>query len=281
MESLKEIIRALKAKKSLGQNFLTDPNILQRIVEGAGSLKARTVIEVGPGPGGLTREIIKHPCSHLFLIEQDTRCVPYLEALQAHFQGNMTIINDDALKLPLHLFGPTPRLIIANLPYNISVPLLLQWLQHLDDFESLTLMFQKEVAARLTAAPNTSDYGRLSVMCQWKAHIKKLFDIPPGAFLPPPKVTSTVVHLTPRLQRAEISWKALEQITKAAFSQRRKMLRSSLKSLTPAPHELLEAAHIEPERRAESLTLEEFCSLAAIWERSREQEKIFTEQKGN
>lgn len=266
MEPLKEIIRALKAKKSLGQNFLTDPNILQRIVEGAGSLKDHTVIEVGPGPGGLTREIIKHPCSQLILIEHDHRCLPYLEALKDHFKGELTIVNSDALELSLHRLGNAPRIIIANLPYNISVPLLLQWLKHLDDFESLTLMFQKEVAARLTAAPNTPDYGRLSVMCQWKAHVKKLFDLPPGAFLPSPKVTSTIVRLTPRLPRSEVSWEALEKVTKAAFSQRRKMLRSSLKSLIPKPHELLEKAHIHPERRAESLTIEEFCTLATLWE---------------
>ena len=266
MESLKEIIRALKAKKKLGQNFLTDPNILQRIVEGAGSLKDRTVIEVGPGPGGLTREIIKQPCSQVILIEQDDRCIPYLEALKDHFQGELTIVNGDALGLSLHRFGNVPRIIIANLPYNISVPLLLQWLKHLEDFESLTLMFQKEVAARLLAVPNTSDYGRLSVMCQWKANVKRLFDLPPGAFLPPPKVTSTVVRLTPRLPQPEVSWDSLEQVTKAAFSQRRKMLRSSLKSLIPTPLDLLEKAHIHPERRAESLTIEEFCTLATLWE---------------
>lgn len=266
MQPLKEIIRALKAKKSLGQNFLMDPHILQRIVEGAAPPKGCTVIEVGPGPGGLSREIIKYPCAQVILVEQDSRCIPYLEALKDHFQGNLSLIKGDALTLPLHQFGESPRLIIANLPYNISVPLLLQWLKHLDDFESLTLMFQKEVAARLTASPNTSDYGRLSVMCQWKAHVKRLFDLPPGAFFPPPKVTSTVVRLTPRVPRAEISWDALEQVTKAAFSQRRKMLRSSLRSLTPVPQELLEKAHIQPERRAESLTIEEFCTLASLWE---------------
>ena len=270
MESLKDIIRVLKAKKSLGQNFLIDPNILQRIVDGAGSLKEHTVIEVGPGPGGLTREIIKHSCSQVILIEQDARCIPYLEALKDHFQGEVTIINADALTLPLHRYGNPPRTIIANLPYNISVPLLLQWLKHLDDFESLTLMFQKEVASRLTASPNSHQYGRLSVMCQWKAHVQKLFDLPPRAFVPAPKVTSTVVRLSPRLPRAEISWDALEQVTKAAFSQRRKMLRSSLKNLIASPHEFLEKAHIQPERRAESLTVEEFCSLASLWERFRE-----------
>lgn len=267
MEPLKEVIRALRAKKSLGQNFLTDPNILHRIVKGAGSLENRTVIEVGPGPGGLTREIIQYPCKQIILIEQDSRCIPYLENLKDHFQGEFTILNKDALELPLHTFGEAPRIIIANLPYNISVPLLLQWLRHLDDFESLTLMFQKEVADRLMAGHDTPDFGRLSVMCQWKANIKKLFDLPPGAFLPAPKVSSTVVQLTPRLLREDVSWEALEKVTKAAFSQRRKMLRSSLKRFFCTPHVLLEKANIDPERRAENLSIQEFCTLAALWEK--------------
>jgi len=267
MEPLKEVIRALRAKKSLGQNFLTDPNILDRIVKGAGSLEDRTVIEVGAGPGGLTREIIKYPCKQIILIEQDSRCIPYLENLKDHFQGELTILNKDALELPLHSFGEAPRIIIANLPYNISVPLLLQWLRHLDDFESLTLMFQKEVADRLMAVHDTPDFGRLSVMCQWKANIKKLFDLPPGAFLPAPKVSSTVVQLTPRMPREDVSWEALEKVTKAAFSQRRKMLRSSLKRFFCTPHILLEKANIDPERRAENLSIQEFCTLAALWEK--------------
>jgi len=266
MKPLREIIRALKAKKSLGQNFLIDPHILHRIVESAGPLLNRTVIEVGPGPGGLTREIIKHPCKHLILIEQDDRCIPYLENLKDYFKGEWTLLHGDALEIPLHTLGSSPRVIISNLPYNISVPLLLQWLKYMDNFGSLTLMFQKEVAARLTALHDTPDYGRLSVMCQWKATIKRLFDLPPGAFLPPPKVTSTVVQLTPRFPRENVSWEALEKITKAAFSQRRKMLRSSLKMLVPDPLPLLEKANISPQRRAENLTVQEFCNLAALWE---------------
>lgn len=266
MEPLRDIIHRLRAKKSLGQNFLYDPHILQRIVAGTGSLEGRTVIEVGPGPGGLTREIIKQPCSQIILIERDERCIPHLQELKNHFAGPLTVLSEDALKIPLHTLGEAPRVIIANLPYNISVPLLLVWLQHMDSFESLTLMFQKEVAARLMAVPNTSDFGRLSVMCQWQAHVKKLFDLPPGAFVPAPKVSSTVVHLTPRVPREDVSWEALESVTKAAFSQRRKMLRSSLKSLLPMPQMLLEKAQINPERRAESLTVQEFCTLAALWE---------------
>lgn len=267
MLPLNEIIRSLRAKKSLGQNFLSDPSILKRIVDSAGPFENCTVIEIGPGPGGLTREIIKHPCREVILIEQDARCIPYLEVLKDHSRGTLTLLNEDALSVSLHTLGTSPRKIIANLPYNISVPILLACLKHIDDFESLTLMFQKEVAARLTADPNTSDYGRLSVMCQWKAHVRKLFDLPPGAFLPPPKVTSTVVQLTPRLPRENISWEALEKVTKISFSQRRKMLRSSLKGLVESPQAFLEAAHINPERRAETLSIEEFCRLATLLEK--------------
>ncbi len=267
MVPLKDVIRALRAKKSLGQNFLTDPHILKKIVDFAAPLDDCTVIEVGPGPGGLSREIIEHPCRNIILIEQDVRCIPYLEQLKGHFKGKFTLLNADALSLSLHTLGSSPRKIIANLPYNISVPLLLQWLYFMDEFTSLTLMFQKEVAARLMASPNTSAYGRLSVMCQWKAYIKKGFDLPPGAFLPPPKVTSTVVQLIPRIPRENASWEALETVTKAAFSQRRKMLRSSLKTLLSNPLDLLEKAHIKAERRAEDLTVQEFCNLAMVWEK--------------
>jgi len=265
MEPLKEVIHALRAKKSLGQNFLTDPHILNRIVEAAGSLEGYTVIEIGPGPGGLTREMIQRTCRELILIEQDARCIPFLENLRAYFKGELTLLNADALTLPLHTLGHSPRKIIANLPYNVSVPILLQCLQHIDAFDSLTLMFQKEVAARLMAGPKTSDYGRLSMMCQWAANVKKLFDLPPGAFTPAPKVTSTVVQLIPRVSREEVNWEDLEKVTKAAFSQRRKMLRSSLKSLIHSPIPLLEEAGINPALRAEDLTVQEFCTLTRVW----------------
>ncbi|MBX9620826.1 MAG: 16S rRNA (adenine(1518)-N(6)/adenine(1519)-N(6))-dimethyltransferase RsmA [Alphaproteobacteria bacterium] len=265
MEPLRQVIAALRAKKSLGQNFLTDPHILHRIVDSACPLKNHTVIEIGPGPGGLTREIIKQPCRELILIERDERCLSFLPPLAAYFQGTFTLLNQDALKIPLHTLGSKPRKVIANLPYNVSVPLLLSMLEHMDDFESLTLMFQKEVAARLTASPFTPDYGRLSVMCQWRANIKRLFDLPPGAFTPAPKVTSTVVRLTPRFPREDISWELLEKVVKAAFSQRRKMLRSSLKGLTEDPLILLEQANINPESRAETLSVQDFCRLATLY----------------
>ncbi len=266
MQPLRDIIRALKAKKSLGQNFLIDPNILSRIVGSAGILDERTIIEVGPGPGGLTREIVKQPCKELILIEQDERCLPYLSPLKEHFRGTLTLLNTDALTLPIHSLGEAPRKIISNLPYNISVPLLLTWLEHIDSFENLTLMFQKEVGDRITAASNTSAYGRLSIMAQWRAHIKKAFELPPGAFFPPPKVTSSVLIFTPRHSREEISWTSLENVTRAAFSQRRKMLRSSLKELVSQPMDLLEKAEINPELRAENLSVQEFCRLAHIYE---------------
>jgi len=267
MTPLKEVIRLLKAKKSLGQNFLTDPHILQRIVAHAGPFEGRTVIEVGPGPGGLTREIIKQPCSHVILVEQDKRCIPFLEELKDTFKGDFLLVSADALTLPLHTFGDPPRKIIANLPYNISVPLLLRWLKHIDHFESLTLMFQKEVALRILARSNTSSYGRLSIMTQWRAHAKKVFDLAPGAFFPPPKVTSTVLHFTPRFPREDVSWEALEKVTRATFTKRRKMLRSSLKELLGEPQAFLESLGINPERRAETLTVQEFCRLAAALEK--------------
>lgn len=263
MEPLKEVIRALRAKKSLGQNFLTDPHILKRIVEAAVPLEGRTVIEIGAGPGGLSREILKYSVAEVFLVEQDNRCIPYLETLKEQFEGKLTLLNADALTLALHTLGKTPRKIIANLPYNISVPLLLKVLKYGECFESLTLMFQKEVADRLVAAPNTSAYGRLSVMCQAHASVTKLFDLPPGAFVPRPQVTSTVVQLVPTGSPETVEWVALETVTKAAFSQRRKMLRSSLKGTLSIAQ--LAAAHINPESRAEDLSVEEFCLLARIW----------------
>lgn len=264
MEPLKEVIRALRAKKSLGQNFLCDPQILNRIVKSAAPLEGFTVIEIGPGPGGLTREIITHACEEIILIEQDERCLPYLETLKPVSKSPITLLNTDALTLSLHTLGSSPRKMIANLPYNISVPLLLNCLQHMDAFESLTFMFQKEVAERLTALPNTSAYGRLSIMCQWAATVRKLFDLSSGAFIPAPKVTSTVVQLTPRFPREEISWEDLEEVTKAAFSQRRKMLRSSLKGLVASPTAFLEAAQINPQLRAEDLSVQDFCRLAEV-----------------
>lgn len=263
MQPLIDIIKVLRAKKSLGQNFLIDPHILGRIVEAAQPLDGRTVIEVGAGPGGLSREIIKSGCAEVFLIEQDTRCIPYLDSLKAHFKGPFTLIEGDATKLPLHTLGKAPRKIIANLPYNVSIPLLLEWLKHIEDFESLTLMFQKEVANRMMAIPNTLPYGRLSIICQTYAHVRRVLDLPPGAFFPPPKVSSTLVQLTPRKEGQLVPWDKLEKVTQATFSKRRKMLRSSLKGLFPLSQ--LEALGIQPTSRAEDLSIEDFALLASLW----------------
>jgi len=263
---LKETIEkyGLRAKKSLGQNFLMNPSVLKKIVDSAGPLEGRTVIEVGPGPGGLTRQIIEKAPAQFFAIERDNRCIEAMEELKATVFPAFNIIEGDALKVDCSTLGQAPRRIIANLPYNISVPLLIGWLEKIDSFESLTLMFQKEVAKRLVAKPRTSDYGRLSIITQWACHVNLVFDLPPGAFSPAPKVTSTVVHLTPRADRERISFQTLEKVTAAAFNQRRKMLRSSLKSLTPDPLPLLDACGIAGERRAEELTIDEFIMLAKI-----------------
>ena len=264
LPSLKEVINThgLRAKRSLGQNFLLDPSILSHIVKAAGSLQGRTVVEVGPGPGGLTRYILEHPIEHLYVIEMDSRCIEIMEELQEHYLEQLSIITGDALKIDCSQLGQPPRKIISNLPYNISVPLLFQWLEHIEDFESLTLLFQKEVAKRITAQPRTSDYGKLSIMTQWCCDVSKVFDIPAGAFLPAPKVTSTLVNIRPKPAPAKVDDKALQAVTQAGFNQRRKMLRASLKSIVSDPLSLLEKAGIEPTRRAEELSVDEFCHLA-------------------
>ncbi len=262
--SLKEVINAhgLRAKRSLGQNFLLDPSILSHIVKAAGSLESRTVIEVGPGPGGLTRHILDHPIDHLYVIEMDSRCIEIMEELREHYPKQLSIIAGDALKVDCLQLGKPPRKVISNLPYNVSVPLLFQWLEHIKDFESLTLLFQKEVAKRITAQPRTSDYGKLSIMTQWCCDVSMVFDIPPGAFLPAPKVTSTLVNIRPKSSPLNVDPKALQAVTQAGFNQRRKMLRASLKSVVSDPLSLLEKARIDPTRRAEELSVEEFCDMA-------------------
>lgn len=264
LPSLKEVINAhgLRAKRSLGQNFLLDPSILSHIVKAAGSLEGRTVIEVGPGPGGLTRHILDNPIDHLHVIEMDSRCIEIMEQLQEHYPKKLSIIAGDALKIDCSQLGRSPRRIISNLPYNVSVPLLFQWLDHIDQFESLTLLFQKEVAKRITAQPRTSDYGKLSIMTQWCCDVSMVFDIPPGAFLPAPKVISTLVNFRPKAHPPEVDSKALQTLTQAGFNQRRKMLRASLKSVVSDPVCLLQNAGIDPTRRAEELSVEEFCHLA-------------------
>lgn len=253
----------LAARKSLGQHFLLDLNLTGRIARAAGDLSLGTVIEVGPGPGGLTRSLLDAGAGKVVAIERDERCLAALAEVSAAYPGRLDVIAGNALDIAAHEIGEAPRRVCANLPYNIATPLLLAWLEHAAAFASLTLMFQKEVADRLLASPRTAAYGRLSVAAQWRAQVRRLFDIDRRAFTPPPKVVSTVVELLPRTAPlAPADPKTLEQVTAAAFGQRRKMLRQSLRSLGMDAPGLLAAAGIEPTRRAEELSIEEFCALA-------------------
>lgn len=264
---LRDIIRRfeLGARKSLGQNFLLDLNLTRRIARAAAPLDQACVIEIGPGPGGLTRGLLLEGARHVIAIERDHRCIAALAELDAAFPGRLTIIEADALGTDLAALVPAPRKIVGNLPYNVATPLLIQWLGNIQAFESLTLMFQKEVAQRLAAVPRTKEYGRLSVLTQWLCTVALVFDVPPQAFVPPPKVTSTVVRLAPRpVPLAPCRQEDLERVTAAAFGQRRKMLRASLKSLGGNVAELIAAAGVEPTARAEELSVEAFCALARL-----------------
>lgn len=266
---LREVIarHELGARKALGQHFLLDLNLTGRIARSAGDLGNGTTIEVGPGPGGLTRALLLAGARRVVAIERDRRCLDALAEIAAASGGRLEVVPGDALDVAAEALGEAPRRIVANLPYNVATPLLLGWLAALardnGAFESLTLMFQKEVAERLSAAPRSKAYGRLSVMAQWLCTVDTLFDLPPRAFTPPPKVVSSVVLLTPRavpLAPAEAA--ILERVTAAAFGQRRKMLRQSLKSLGLEPRPLLEACGIAETARAEELPVEAFCALA-------------------
>jgi 16S rRNA (adenine1518-N6/adenine1519-N6)-dimethyltransferase len=258
----------IAARRRLGQNFLLDLNLTRRIARAAGidakgPLGDTTVIEIGPGPGGLTRALLAEGAPRVIAIERDPRCLAALAALTAAYPGRLDLIEADALTLdPATLCDP-PRRIVANLPYNIATALLLRWLDNIGAYETLTLMFQREVAERLVATPRTPAYGRLSVITQWLCEPKILFDIPARAFTPPPKVTSTVVQLTPRPQPLAPADKAtLERVTAAAFGQRRKMLRASLRTLGVPSEGLLTETGIVPTARAEELSVEDFCALA-------------------
>jgi 16S rRNA (adenine1518-N6/adenine1519-N6)-dimethyltransferase len=265
---LRDVIarHGLQARRSLGQHFLLDLNLTRRIARAAGDLAGRTVIEVGPGPGGLTRALLESEARRVIAIEVDPRAIAALEELKALFPDRLEIRAGDALEIDAATLGPPPRKIVANLPYNVSTALLMRWLPHIDAFESLTLMFQREVAERLLARPGGKDYGRLTVATQWRATVRRQFDIPPRAFTPPPKVTSTLVTIEPRpTPLAPADPAILEKIVAAAFGQRRKMLRQSLRTLTPAAETLLQAAGIDGTARAETLTIEQFCTLARIY----------------
>lgn len=267
---LREVIarHGLEARKALGQNFLFDMNLTRRIARAAGPLDAVTVIEVGPGPGGLTRALLLEGARHVIAIERDDRALGALAEIAAAFPGRLTIVAGDALAADYATLAAGQRVrIIANLPYNIATPLLTGWLEGErwpPFFESLTLMFQKEVAERIVARPGGKDYGRLSVLCQYRCAVKKLFDVNRSAFTPPPKVTSSIVELLPiAAPQPTCSVARLSQVTAAAFGQRRKMLRTSLKSLIDTPEPLLSELGIDPTLRAEQLPVSAFAQLAA------------------
>jgi 16S rRNA (adenine1518-N6/adenine1519-N6)-dimethyltransferase len=261
---LRQVIarHGIGARRSLGQHFLLDLNLTARIARAAGDLAGVTVIEVGPGPGGLTRALLAAGADRIIAIERDERCAGALGELAAAYPGRLELIMADALTVDAGRLGGPPRRIVANLPYNVATPLLLGWLADIGSFDRLVLMFQKEVALRLAAAPRSKDYGRLSVITQWLAEPRRLFDIPPQAFTPPPKVTSSVVELRPREAPLAADRATLERVTAAAFGQRRKMLRHSLRSLVGDPATLLATVGIAGTARAEELTVAEFCALA-------------------
>ncbi|WP_417820518.1 16S rRNA (adenine(1518)-N(6)/adenine(1519)-N(6))-dimethyltransferase RsmA [Terasakiella sp.] len=252
----------LAAKKSLGQHFLLDLNLTGRVARAAGKLSQCTVIEIGPGPGGLTRALLAEGAKKVIAIERDQRPIAALQEIAAAYPGRLEIIEGDALTIDPASLCDGPRKIVANLPYNISTQLVLNWLENITEYECLTLMFQKEVADRLAAQPRTKDYGRLSVLTQWLCDVRLDFNIKPTAFTPPPKVMSTVATLVPRDKPlVDVDRKQLERVTQAAFGQRRKMLRASLKSLGVNGEELATKAGIEPTKRAEELSVQEFCAL--------------------
>ena len=263
---LSDVIRrfGLDAKKALGQNFILDLNLTQKIARTAGPLEDVTVIEVGPGPGGLTRAILSLGAKKVIAIERDQRCLPALSEIQAFYPGRLDVIEGDALKVDFSTLVPNgPAAIIANLPYNVGTQLLINWVTTKEwppFWQSLTLMFQKEVGQRIVADASDDHFGRLGVICGWRTDARMAFDVPPQAFSPPPKVTSTVVHLIPRAYPIECDMAKLEAVSQGAFGQRRKMLRQSLKAL--GGEALLERAGIDSSRRAETLSIAEFCAIA-------------------
>lgn len=265
---LREVIRAhnLAAKKQLGQNFLLDLNLTSKIARTAGDLSRSDVLEIGPGPGGLTRGLLAEGARRVLAIEKDPRCLPALAQIEAAYPGRLSVINGDALAVDPQMHLRAPIRIVSNLPYNVGTELLIRWLtppQWPPFWDSLTLMFQKEVAERITAAPATPHYGRLALLAQWRCDAKIVMTLPPEAFTPAPRVHSAVVHLTRReAPRYEADAKTLSRVTTMAFAQRRKMLRAALKGLGPDIEELLRSADIAPTARAEEIGLEKFCALA-------------------
>jgi len=249
----------LKARKSLGQNFLLDSYVTDRIAQAAAPYEG-CVIEIGPGPGGLTRSILLHGAQQIIAIEKDKRALAFLEELKEAASPRLTLIEADALTIPIWEMGKKPRQIVANLPYNIATPLLIELLNHPLEFNKMTLMFQKEVAERIVAKPGDSNFGRLSVLCGLFLFSEILFEVPASAFTPPPKVTSAVIQIIPRQnQEFSCSLKHLEKVTQIAFNQRRKMLRSSFKKFGGA--DMLSSIGIDPQSRPQDLQIEYFCRL--------------------
>jgi 16S rRNA (adenine1518-N6/adenine1519-N6)-dimethyltransferase len=265
---LREVIRehALSARKSLGQNFLLDLNLTARIARAAGPLEDATIVEIGPGPGGLTRALLALGARHVIAVEHDARALPALEAISNRYPGRLEIVHADAQTFdPRPLLGAEKAKIVANLPYNIATPLLIGWLS-IEPwppwYDMMVLMFQREVAERIVARENDDAYGRLGVLANWRAETRILFDISPAAFVPQPKVTSSLVRLVPRVTPEPCDRGALEQVTAAAFGQRRKMLRQSLKSLPVEPDRLASAADVDLTRRAETIPVSGFVAMA-------------------
>jgi len=266
---LRDVIRShgLDARKGLGQHFLLDLNLTSRIARLAGDLTRCDVLEVGPGPGGLTRGLLASGARRVVAVEKDSRCLAVLAEIQAVSDGRLEVVEGDALTFDDVGSLARGARVVANLPYNVGTPLLFRWLDRLDHFASLTLMFQREVAERIVARPGDKAYGRLAVMCGWAADCHIVMDLPARAFTPPPKVASAVVHLTPRAEkRGQADPATLSRVVAAAFNQRRKMLRQSLKSLGGDPLAMLATADIDPTRRAETLAIEEFAALARAYE---------------
>jgi 16S rRNA (adenine1518-N6/adenine1519-N6)-dimethyltransferase len=264
---LREVIAAhgLMAKKSLGQNFLLDLNLTRKIARAAGPLDDCTIYEVGPGPGGLTRALLAEGAKRIVAVERDERCLPALKEIADAYPGRLEIVSADALAIDETHLLQGPVRIAANLPYNIASALLVKWLTGPRFWQSLTLMFQREVAERLVAAPRSKAYGRLSILTQWRARAKISFDVSPRAFTPPPKVTSSIVRIEPCEPVAECALSDLEAVTAAGFGNRRKMLRQSLKTLTPQAEALVLKAGLDPTARAEQLSVADFAALARAW----------------
>ena len=273
LDPLREVIRrhGLSAKKSLGQNFLLDLNLTSRIARAAEPLESITAIEVGPGPGGLTRALLALGARRVIAIERDERALAALAEVAERYPGRLDIVAGDALETDVAaLLGPERARIVANLPYNIATALLIKWLTvepWPPWYDTMVLMFQREVAERIVARPGSKSYGRLAVLAGWRTEAKILFDVAPSAFVPPPKVTSSVVRLVPLAEPLACDATALQRVTEAAFGQRRKMLRQSLKSLGVDPLVLLRAAGIDPTARAEDISVEGFVDLARAFER--------------